>query len=436
MHSGRSRGSEYGFPRAFWRMLERHRPPGFGRSRLWRSPLRSVWLTSVLGMVLLVGLPIVTITGLLSYIAYSPQFGQAMPFDVGGLRLPLFDWPTRPAWLYRLTQGSHVLLGLVLIPAVLAKLWSVAPKLLAWPPARSAAKVVERLSLLLLVGSIIFEMVTGVLNIQYDYAFPFSFYTAHYWGAWVFIGAFVVHVALKLPTAARALRRRKTDRDRVAPAEVASDDDLTPSRPAAATLSRRGFLATVAGGSALIGMLTAGQTLGGPARSLALLSPRSRNPGTGPTGFQVNRTATAAGIDGTHTGPDWELQLQGGAEAVALTRTQLLNLPQHTAVLPIACVEGWSTTQRWTGVRLADLARLAGVPTPSSAHVQSLEAAGAFNQATLQGNQVLDPDALLALRVNGVDLSPDHGYPARVIVPALPGVHNTKWVSSITFRRS
>ena len=47
----------------------------------------------------------------------------------------------------------------------------------------------------------------------------------------------------------------------------------------------------------------------------------------------------------------------------------------------------------------------------------------------------MDPDSLLALRVNGADLTPDHGYPARVILPASPGVHNTKWVSSLTFRR-
>jgi DMSO/TMAO reductase YedYZ molybdopterin-dependent catalytic subunit len=46
---------------------------------------------------------------------------------------------------------------------------------------------------------------------------------------------------------------------------------------------------------------------------------------------------------------------------------------------------------------------------------------------------VLHPDALLALRVNGTDLSADHGFPARIIVPALPGVHNTKWVASIAF---
>jgi DMSO/TMAO reductase YedYZ molybdopterin-dependent catalytic subunit len=35
--------------------------------------------------------------------------------------------------------------------------------------------------------------------------------------------------------------------------------------------------------------------------------------------------------------------------------------------------------------------------------------------------------------VNGADLSLDHGYPARVIVPALPGVHCTEWVGAMVF---
>jgi DMSO/TMAO reductase YedYZ molybdopterin-dependent catalytic subunit len=108
-------------------------------------------------------------------------------------------------------------------------------------------------------------------------------------------------------------------------------------------------------------------------------------------------------------------------------------MPQHSAELPIACVEGWSTTETWSGVRLRDLAALAGIPDPARATVWSLERFGAFNHAVLQANQVGNPDSLLALRVNGVDLSPDHGYPARIIVPALPGVHNTKWVRSIEF---
>jgi DMSO/TMAO reductase YedYZ molybdopterin-dependent catalytic subunit len=118
-----------------------------------------------------------------------------------------------------------------------------------------------------------------------------------------------------------------------------------------------------------------------------------------------------------------------------LSRADLLDMQQHTASLPIACVEGWSTdNQAWTGVRLSDLARLAGVAHPSSALVKSLERGGAFSQVVLSAGQVMDPDSLLALRVNGADLTPDHGYPARVILPASPGVHNTKWVASLTFR--
>ena len=192
-----------GFPGGLWRTLESHPPPGLARIR-WRSPLRGPWLTSVFGLVLLIGLPIVTITGLLSYIAYGPGFGQAIPRDVGWLKLPTFDWPTQPSWLYRLTQGLHVGVGLILIPVVLAKLWSVIPKLFVWPPARSVSQVLERITLLMLVGGILFEIVTGVLNIQYDYIFGFSFYTAHYFGAWVFIAGFVAHVCLKLPTMIRS----------------------------------------------------------------------------------------------------------------------------------------------------------------------------------------------------------------------------------------
>jgi DMSO/TMAO reductase YedYZ molybdopterin-dependent catalytic subunit len=421
-----------------WRALADHPPPGLSRIR-WRSPLRGPWLTSVFGAALLVVLPIVIITGLLSYIAYGPRFGQAIPFGVGWLKLPTFDWPTTPSWLYRLTQGLHVGLGLVVIPVVLAKLWSVVPRLFGWPPARSVAQILERVTLLMLVGGILFEIVTGVLNIQYDYIFGFSFYTAHYFGAWVFIVAFVSHICLKLPTMVRALRSRSmrsvlaTSRADTLPEEPDPDGLVAPD-PDPATLSRRGTLAVVGGGALLVAVLTAGQTLGGFTRGAALLLPRGRSYGKGPNDFQINRTAVAAGIDPAVTGPGWRLQLRGGPQPVLLDRAALAAMARHTVELPIACVEGWSTTQTWTGVRLADLAAAAGRPHPGSAVVFSLEAFGAFNHAILQTNQILDPDALLALQVNGADLSLDHGYPARIIVPALPGVHNTKWVSSIEFR--
>jgi DMSO/TMAO reductase YedYZ molybdopterin-dependent catalytic subunit len=403
----------------------------------FRSPLRGPWLTSVFGLVLLVTLPIVIITGLLSYIAYGPQLGQAIPDDVGWLRLPVFSWPTRPSWLYRLTQGLHVCLGLVIIPVVLAKLWSVIPRLFVWPPARSIAQALERLSLLMLVGGALFEIVTGVLNIQYDYVFGFSFYTGHYFGAWVFIAGFLMHITLKIPrmlSGLRSLPLREvlhTNRSDTRP-EPPDPDGLVATDPAEPTMSRRGALGLVGAGVLLIGALTVGQTLGGAARGAALLLPRGRGRGD----FPVNKTAVAAGISRESVGAGWRLTLRGGPSEVVLDRAALAVMPQHTARLPIACVEGWSTVQTWSGVRLAELARLAGVPEPRAARVASLQRGGAFGAATLQANQIRDPDALLALRVNGSDLPVDHGYPARIIVPALPGVHNTKWVTSLEFEPS
>jgi DMSO/TMAO reductase YedYZ molybdopterin-dependent catalytic subunit len=61
---------------------------------------------------------------------------------------------------------------------------------------------------------------------------------------------------------------------------------------------------------------------------------------------------------------------------------------------------------------------------------------GAFRRTTLAPNQIEDERSLIALRVNGADLSLDHGFPARLIVPALPGVHNTKWVGKLIFREA
>jgi DMSO/TMAO reductase YedYZ molybdopterin-dependent catalytic subunit len=435
----RERGPDYGFPRPVFALLDRLRPPGpLFSPRLWRSPIRGPWLTSVFGLVLLVGLPVVILTGLLSYIAYQPQYGTAFPANTHGLHLPFFDWPTHPAWLYRLNQGLHVALGLALVPVVLAKLWSVIPKLFAWPPARSAAQLLERASLGLLVGSILFELATGVLNIQYDYVFGFDFYTAHYYGAWVFIAAFVVHVGMKLPTMRRSLKTRRLRDELRTPlsmtiSESLDEHGLVALRADPPTISRRGLLAVVGGASLTVTAVTLGETVGW--RQGALLAARGQSYGTGPTDFQVNRTAKTAQITAADTGPDWRLTVVGH-RTVSLSRADLLAMPQHSARLPIACVEGWSTVQTWTGVRLRDLVDVAGVTSLDSAVVSSLEKHGSFAVAVLNPGQLRHPDSLLALKVNGADLSPDHGYPARVIVPALPGVHNTKWVSRIEVREA
>ncbi|AWW36082.1 membrane protein [Streptomyces sp. AS58] len=400
--------------------------PGF-----WRSPLRGPWFTSVLGLVLLVGTTVLFVTGLVSYAAYNPDLSPVndQTPDKGILGFYLFPWPTDPAWLYRLNQGIHVTLGITLIPVLLAKLWSVVPKLFALPPARSLAHALERISLLLLVGGALFEFVTGVLNIQLDYVFPGSFYRLHFYGAWVFFAGFAVHVALKAPAAVRNVRHMRRG--------AAPEDDLVPPSPDPATFSRRGALGFVGGGSLLLFGTTVGQNFDGALRRTAILAPHGgAEPGSGPNGFQINKTAAYAGIDPAETAEDtWRLIVTGRSGAVRLSRAQLARLPLHSSSLPIACVEGWSTSdQWWRGVRLRDLARLVGYEDdPPDVFVESLQRRGAFRHAALRANQVADPRSLLALYVNGEDLSPDHGHPARVIVPAAPGVLNTKWVARMTF---
>jgi DMSO/TMAO reductase YedYZ molybdopterin-dependent catalytic subunit len=412
-------------------------PPGPFRPEFWRSPLRGSWLTAVLGLVLLIGLPIVIVTGLLSNDAYQPGLGSnGLGRDLGGpLDLYLFGWPTHPSWLYALTQGLHVTIGLALFPVLLAKLWSVIPRLFEWPPVRGPAHALERLSLALLVGSGLFEFATGIINIQYWYAFQFFFTQAHYYGAWVFIGAFLAHVTLKVGTMRRSLRTRadvfdSVAGDGVAPGSELGAPSLTATSPAPTTMSRRALLATVGAGSFLLLLQGAGQSIGGPFRWLSFLLPRG-HVRPGPLGFPVNKTAVAAGISDKVAGASWRLALVG-EHSVSLSREQLLALPQHTYDLPIACVEGWSTTQRWSGVRLRDLASLCGVSGPAMVTSKSLEH-GTFGHASLGHEQVADERSLLALRVNDLDLSLDHGYPARVISPAVPGVHCTKWVSNMTF---
>jgi DMSO/TMAO reductase YedYZ molybdopterin-dependent catalytic subunit len=421
-------------------------PPGPFRRSFWRSPIRGPWLTSMFGLALLASIPVMFATGLLSYAAYNPDLSPVNDETPGKglLGFYLFSWPTHPIWLYRLNQGIHVTLGLVLVPVLLFKLWSVLPKLFEWPPLRNPAHALERLSLFLLVGGAVFEFVTGILNIQTYYKFPGSFYTLHFYGAWVFFAGFVVHVPLKLPTMIRALRSRslitemRTNLARTRP-EPAEAGYLVSTAPAKPTISRRGVLAFAGAGSALIALLSVGQSLGGPLRLTALLAPHGQDVSGGNGDFQINNTAANAGVNAAETGPSWRLTLTGevqpGHTPTVLSRADLLGLEQHTASLPIACVEGWSTdNQAWTGVRLSDLARMAGVPSPSSVLVQSLQHGGGFSQAVLSAGQIMASDSLLALQVNGSDLTLDHGYPARVIVPASPGVHCTKWVTRMAFR--
>jgi DMSO/TMAO reductase YedYZ molybdopterin-dependent catalytic subunit len=182
---------------------------------------------------------------------------------------------------------------------------------------------------------------------------------------------------------------------------------------------------------AAVTVSTVGQTVG-PLKALAVLAPR--RPDVGPQGLPINRSAAQAKVTETALDPNWSLEIVGPAGTRRLGRAALLAMPQHEAVLPIACVEGWSASARWSGVRIADLVALADGSEASAVGVTSLEERGAYRLTELPAAYARHPDTLLALRIDGEDLDIEHGFPARIMAPNRPGVLQTKWVARLEVR--
>jgi hypothetical protein len=358
------------------------------------SERNAAWLGISLG----VAFGICFLTGVLSHLIQHPP--------------GWFVWPPRPAGLYRVTQGLHVATGIAAIPLLLVKLWTVYPKLFRWPPFNDAVDLLERASLLPLISGAIFLLVSGTQNIFHWYPWHFFFPVAHWWAAWITIGALLVHIGAKATQARRAI----------------SGPPPEPAPVPASGLSRRGVLRLAFGGAGLLTLVTLGETFG-PLRHTDLLSPR--RPDIGPQGLPVNRSAEEAGVIAAATDPAYRLVVEGGSGGpMSLSVADLRALGLHTAVLPIACVEGWSGQAVWRGVRVRDLLAHVGRPG-AGASVGSLETSGIYTGSNLTPAQAADPDTLLALEVNGGPLHIQHGYPVRLIGPNRPGVQQTKWVGKV-----
>ena len=356
---------------------------------------------AVLGIALGVAFVVCFLTGVLSHLIQDPP--------------GWFVWPSRPAGLYRITQGVHVATGIAAIPLLFAKLWTVYPRLWRWPPVESVAHLVERVSLVPLVGGALFMLATGLINIAQWYPFGFAFPGGHFWGAWITIGGLVVHVGAKWATTVAAIRRGP-------PPDTVTDGGL----------SRRRFLRLAFATSAAVTASTVGQTVR-PLEGLAVLAPR--RPSVGSQGLPVNRTAHSAGVRRTATDPSWRLRVEGAVrDPLSLSLADLHRLPQREAVLPIACVEGWSANARWRGVPVRDLLVLAGADADAEVTVESLQPEGAYRTSELNRLHAHDRDTLLALQVNGQPLNLDHGYPTRLVGPNRPGVMQTKWVTRLVVR--
>jgi len=175
--------------------------------------------------------------------------------------------------------------------------------------------------------------------------------------------------------------------------------------------------------------LTSGQDLAGAVPGLSpILTPVERF-------FRIDTAISIPRVDARA----WRLRVHGlVAEEVELDLRDLLDLGLEEHDATICCVSnevggGLVGTARWTGVPLSRVLALAG-PLPEADQLvgRSVDGWTAGFPTVLAGA----PDALVAVGMNGVELPPRHGYPARLIVPGLYGyVSATKWLSELELTR-
>lgn len=126
----------------------------------------------------------------------------------------------------------------------------------------------------------------------------------------------------------------------------------------------------------------------------------------------------------------WDLRIFGAVEReMSLSWDDLVAMPPVSVTLDIHCVTKWSKfDSRWQGVRVRDLLERAG-PRSAATHVLAHGDPGYSTNLPLP--VALDDDAIVAYNYEGEPLDPEHGYPARLVVPGLYFWKSAKWLRGL-----
>jgi DMSO/TMAO reductase YedYZ molybdopterin-dependent catalytic subunit len=134
---------------------------------------------------------------------------------------------------------------------------------------------------------------------------------------------------------------------------------------------------------------------------------------------------------------DWTLRVHGLVDReLNLTFADIMAMDLVTRTITMTCVSNevggpYVSTANFTGVLLRDLLAMAGVKVAAD---QVLSSSVDGYSAGSPTAVVLDPhrDAMLAIGMNGEALPPEHGFPARLVVPGVYGYASaTKWLRDI-----
>lgn len=128
----------------------------------------------------------------------------------------------------------------------------------------------------------------------------------------------------------------------------------------------------------------------------------------------------------------WALRVGGlVARPLTLSAGELQRLPRTELRVRHHCVEGWSAVAAWHGVRLSEVARLAGAdPRARYVELRSFEE-GYYSCWDLAS--ALHPQTILAYGMNGAPLAPEYGAPLRLYSAVKLGYKMVKYLSQITF---
>jgi DMSO/TMAO reductase YedYZ molybdopterin-dependent catalytic subunit len=126
----------------------------------------------------------------------------------------------------------------------------------------------------------------------------------------------------------------------------------------------------------------------------------------------------------------WSLRVFGEVEnELELSWEQLGELPRSSNVQDIHCVTRWSRFDtRFEGVHWDELAKLAQ-PKPGARFAIAHAEAGFTSNVPV--SYLADPNALLATHADGEPLTPEHGYPLRLVIPGKYFWKSAKWLRGI-----